>query len=167
MQVLIFYLGNDRYALVTDTIREILPMLELKGIPGAPSYVSGLMNYRGTPVPVIDLSAMALGRPSRDLLSTRILVVDYPWTKQEPGFIGIIAEKVLEVIREDQKGFVPSGVTVDKAPYLGLVKSRMDGMIQLIEIEDLLPLRVRQILYQKVRDEAGKARTPEQEEAPI
>ena len=59
MQFLLFSLGNDRYGLDTRRVVRVLPQLELKEIPQAPGWVAGLMNYRGQPVPVIDLAMLA------------------------------------------------------------------------------------------------------------
>ena len=50
----------------------------IKQIPQAPPAVAGSLNYRGAPVPVIDLSQLTLGRPAARRLSTRIVLVHYP-----------------------------------------------------------------------------------------
>ena len=47
------------------------PLLELKKIPESPRGVAGIFNYRGRPVPAIDLNQLAMGQPAVDLLSTR------------------------------------------------------------------------------------------------
>src|SRR5580692_2688337 len=75
---LLFQLGHDRYALEASRVLEVLPLLELKKLPGAPRGVAGIFNYRGRPVPAVDLSEMTLGRPASERLSTRIIVVNYP-----------------------------------------------------------------------------------------
>ena len=78
MLFLLFELGNDRYALDVRQIAEVLPLVAVKQIPRAPQAMTGLFNYRGAPVPVIDLSQLTLGRPSARRLSTRIVLVHYP-----------------------------------------------------------------------------------------
>ena len=57
------HFGDDRYVLNTGQISEILPMVQLKRIPQAPPGVAGAFNYRGVPVPVVDLAQLMLGRP--------------------------------------------------------------------------------------------------------
>jgi chemotaxis-related protein WspB len=47
MLLLLFEIGNGRYALETSQIIEIVPLVNLKKIPTTPAYVAGLMNYRG------------------------------------------------------------------------------------------------------------------------
>ena len=53
---------------------EVLPLMNLKRVPGAPAGLAGVLNFHGTPVPVIDLNQMALGEPAARRLSTRIIL---------------------------------------------------------------------------------------------
>ena len=64
MLFLLFQMGEDRYAIEATQVLEVLPLVNFKRIPGAPSSMAGVFNYHGTPVPLIDLSELALGRPS-------------------------------------------------------------------------------------------------------
>ena len=75
MLFLLFQLGRERYALEAGQVAAVLPLLSIKEIPQAPPAVAGLCNYRGRPVPVIDLSELTLGRPAQSRLSTRIVLV--------------------------------------------------------------------------------------------
>jgi chemotaxis-related protein WspB len=56
MLFLLFQLGEERYALDTSHVAEVLPLVAITPIPQAPTGVAGLFNYRGAPVPAIDLS---------------------------------------------------------------------------------------------------------------
>jgi len=78
MLFLLFQLGNDRYALEAGRVVEVLPLVELKGLPQSPPGVAGVFNYRGQPVPAVDLCALTLQRPAQECLSTRIIVVRCP-----------------------------------------------------------------------------------------
>ena len=75
MLFLLFCLGADRYAIEAAQVSEVLPLITIKALPQAPPGVAGVINLRGAPVPVIDLSALALGRSASPWLSTRIVVV--------------------------------------------------------------------------------------------
>jgi chemotaxis-related protein WspB len=78
MLFILFQIRRDRYALPASDIIEVLPLINLKGLPNAPAGVAGILNYRGTPVPVIDVNEMILGEPAAQRLSTRIILVKYP-----------------------------------------------------------------------------------------
>src|SRR6185503_19851205 len=101
MLFLYFQLGVDRYALDCSQVVEVVPLLGIKRIPQAPAAVAGVFNYRSKPVPVIDLSRLALGRPARPHMSARIIVVTYPGEDDTQHLLGLIAEKATETVRRD------------------------------------------------------------------
>ena len=56
-QFLRFALGNERYAVRIDAVREILEVVRMTPLPLMPAFVRGVMNLRGAVVPVVDLGA--------------------------------------------------------------------------------------------------------------
>jgi chemotaxis-related protein WspB len=149
MLFLLFQLGQDRYALDTACLVEVLPMVKLKELPQAPAGVLGAFIYHGAPVPLIDLASLALGTPSRLLMSTRIILANYREPGGESHLLGLLAEQATETIRREAADFVDSGVAVDTAPYLGPVTTDARGIIQRIEINRLLPSCVRDQLFRQ------------------
>jgi len=129
MLFLLFRLGNDRYALDAGRVAEVLPLVAVTAIPQAPEGVAGLFNYRGAPVPAIDLSQLTIGRPARRRLNTRIVLVNVPDAHGSTRLLGLIAEQVTETVRRDPSDFVTSGVTNDQAPYLGRVATDERGLV--------------------------------------
>jgi len=55
VQVVVFALGQEEYAMPIEVVREITRLGEVRTIPKAPSYLSGLINIRGKAIPLIDL----------------------------------------------------------------------------------------------------------------
>jgi chemotaxis-related protein WspB len=149
MLFLLFQLGGDRYALDAVQIAEVLPLLSLTAIPDAPPGVAGLMNYHGAPVPVIDLSALALGRPSRSRMSTRMILVHYPDATGTSRLLGLVAERATETMRREPADFVASGVNSDGAPYLGPVVTDDRGVVQRVTVSALLSDAVRDALFRQ------------------
>ncbi|MRX10675.1 chemotaxis protein CheW [Pseudoduganella sp. FT25W] len=146
MKLLVFHIGADRYGLRLRDVVRVLPLLELKQLPLAPDAVAGLMDLHGASVPVIDL-CRASGLPSgEDHFDTRIIVADYVTPEGAHHQLGLRAERVLGVqdVRDDQ--LVDSGVRA--APFLGQVASDSQGMLQLVELEQLLPAELRALLFQ-------------------
>src|SRR3954471_20480377 len=121
MLFLLFELGPDRYALDAREVAEVLPLVTLKHIPHAPPAVAGIFNSRGPPVPVVDGSQLALGRPAERRLSTRIVLVHHEDDDGERRLLGLIVERVTQTVRREETDFVPSGVTSEGAAYLGPV----------------------------------------------
>lgn len=150
MLFILFELGTDRYALDAGQVAEVLPLTRIKQVPQAPAGVAGVLNYRGAPVPVIDLSEMMLGRPAQRRLSTRIILARYPEAGGDTRLLGLIAEKATESMRREAADFVASGVTNEEAAYLGPVASDGHGLVQWIEVKNLLSAPVREVLFGQV-----------------
>jgi len=153
MLFLLLQLGDDRYALNASQVIEVLPLLQLKKLPQAPAGVAGIMDYRSTPVPVLDLSELALQRPAHPRLSTRIIVVNLAEGQDEPRLAGLIAEHVTETLRCDPDDFVSSGFENSRTPYLGPVVTDARGMIQWVKPAALLPSS----LYDEILRQSAEA----------
>lgn len=152
MLFLMFQLGKDRYVLDTAQVEAVLPLLAVKQLPAAPVGVAGAISYRGTPVPLIDLSVLALGRPAAPVLSTRIILLRYPAEPAEPRLLGLIAERAVETLARNPSDFVASGVEAGTPPYLGPVAADEEGLIQWIRPEALLPPAIRDILFRQLAE---------------
>jgi chemotaxis-related protein WspB len=145
MKVLVFHIGDDRYGLRLTAIVRVLPLLELKRLPLVPDYVAGLMDLHGDPVPVIDLSRLAGLAPAALQFDTRIVVVDYHAPDGTSHALGLMASRVRGIADIKQEELGDSGVAT--APFLGQVASDADGMLQLIELDQLLSNEVRALLF--------------------
>ncbi len=149
MLFLLFHVGKERYALDAGRVVEVVPLLTLKKIPQAPKGVAGLFNYRGLPVPAVDLCELALNKPAEERLSTRIIIVNYPDAEGYPHWLGLIAEQATELLRKETSDFADSNVRIGAAPYLGPVLMDGQAVIQRIHEERLLPDSVRDMLFSR------------------
>jgi chemotaxis-related protein WspB len=147
MLFLLFQLGKDRYALEAARVVEVIPLVELKQLPQAPAGVAGVFNYRGCPVPAVDLSELTMGRPAAERLSTRIVVTNYADGRGQNHLLGLIAEQATETLRCEPGDFVPAGIQLKAAPYLGPVFMDSRGPIQWLHEQRLLSEPVRQLLF--------------------
>ncbi|UGQ47745.1 chemotaxis protein CheW [Massilia endophytica] len=147
MKLLVFHIGDDRYGLRLGVVRRVLPLMELKGLPLAPPAVAGLMNLHGESVPVIDLSRISGEAASRPHFDTRIVLVDYKAPDGTVHALGLVAERVFGVQEVDSGAMAESGVQA--APFLGPVAGDAGGMVQLVEVERLLPESLRALLFQR------------------
>jgi chemotaxis-related protein WspB len=138
MLLLLFEIGSGRYALDVNQIIEIVPLVKFKKIPSTPDYVAGLMNYRGTGTPVIDLNQLVESVPFKDVLSTRIIVVDYPVPGRGKKKLALIANKVTETARTTITRHPPAGVIMDKSLYDGEVIPETNEMIQWFDLQKML-----------------------------
>jgi chemotaxis-related protein WspB len=138
MLYLLFQLGQDRYALAANHVVEVLPLVAVKTLPGALRGVAGLMDYRGDAVPVIDLSALALGVPAVQRTSTRLFMVRYPLPGGGERLLGLTAERGTETMKCAPEDFRPTGAEGVGVRYLGPVVRDARGLIQRVELAALL-----------------------------
>jgi len=150
MLFLVFQLGKDRYALEAGRVVEVVPLLALKRLPHAPKGVAGVFNYRGQPVPAVDLSELTLGQPAVERLSTRIIVVRHPDAAGRDRLLGLVAEHATETLRADPMSFVDAGVKLGAAPYLGPILMDVAGPVQWLHEQRLLPENVRHLLFSEL-----------------
>lgn len=150
MLFLMFRLGEDRYLLDTARVSAVLPLVALKALPGAPAGVAGAFNYRGTPVPVIDLAKLALGREATQVLSTRIVLIE----DEEGRLLGLIAEEAVATVERSRAEFRQTGLEAGLPAYLGPVVADEHGLLQWIRPGDLLPPEIRDALDRRLQGEA-------------
>ena len=147
MLLLLFQLGKDRYALEATRVVEVVPLLALRQIPQAPKGVAGVFNYRGRPVPAVDLNELTLGQPATERLSTRIIIVNYPDAMGVNRLLGLVAEHATEMLHYDANKFMETGLKMEAAPYLGPVALHSKGPVQWVHIQKLLSEPVRDLLF--------------------
>ena len=150
MLFVLFQLGNDRYAMDVSRVVEVAPLLELKALPHAPKGVAGIFNYRGQPVPALDLCEITTGKPARERLSTRIIIISYRHETGSEHLLGIIAENATQTLRKDPGEFVDPGLKIGAAPYLGPMLMDAKGTIQWINEQRLVSGHVRELLLNEV-----------------
>ncbi|MGF6206673.1 chemotaxis protein CheW [Pseudomonas frederiksbergensis] len=145
---LVFRVGNERYALQAIEVAEVLPRVPLKPIARAPEWVAGVFAYRGTVVPVIDLSALTFGQPAQARTSTRLVLVHYRPDEATPAqLLGLILEQATDTVRCNPADFQPYGLDNRQAPYLGPVRKDAQGLLQWVRVADLLDEQVRGLLF--------------------
>lgn len=81
------------YGCDIDDIREIVPYRQATRLPGAPSYVQGLINLRGTIVTVLDL-AVRLDATRPAIADGSIMLVALPGSAR---LVGIAVQEVMDV----------------------------------------------------------------------
>jgi chemotaxis-related protein WspB len=150
MLLLLFQAGACRYGIDACDVVEVIPPVACKSLPNAPSFVAGLVNYRGAVVPVVDLTCLLGGQPSQRRLSTRIILARYGGAGEH--VLGLLAEGVTETVSCREQDSQPSGIEVEGSPFLGSVLSDREGMIQRIILREVLPPALRESLFRREAD---------------
>ena len=144
---LLFRLKAERFALDVHEVIEVLHHRPLKPIAQAPAWVAGVFAHRGVLIPVIDLAQLTFATPSLQRTSTRLVRVHYRPDDGRDLQLGLILEQASETLRCHADDFQPYGLDNPEAAYLGPVRQDERGLVQRIQIADLLPEAVRQLLF--------------------
>lgn len=128
-------IGRDAYAISCEAVERILPFAALKALPGGERGLTGLLNYQGQAVPVVDLCLLLSGQPAREVMNTRIVLC--PLEGSASGWLGLLVEGVTRTQRLEDGDFTPGGATGDAC--LGAVTPDEAGLLQRIEVPNVLP----------------------------
>ncbi|EPR43965.1 CheW protein [Desulfovibrio sp. X2] len=110
-------LDREHFALDIYSVREILDMTDITRIPQTPEYMRGVVNVRGSAVPVVDLR-LKFGMPAAErTLNTRIVILEIA-RGEKASAVGVIADSVKEVLEIDSARIDPpprmgTGIKVD------------------------------------------------------
>ena len=134
-QYLVLLVCGRAFAVPTRRIREIVPSLLLTPVPQTPAWLAGECNYRGRILPVVDLGTLFCGRPSRELLTTRILI-----TEPEHGILlGLKTESVESVLTIPETHWEEECLVRSELACLDGLTLSDDRILQRMEIDALLP----------------------------
>jgi purine-binding chemotaxis protein CheW len=122
-QYLTFVVAGEEYAIPILRVREILAYTPLTRVPRAPKFISGVMNLRGSVVPVVDLR-IKLGLSETAITAqTCIVVVEVTNEQSTTMTMAILAEEVKEVLELADEEIEPApafGTKIDLSFLLGM-----------------------------------------------
>lgn len=132
-----FSLGGEDYALPALRIREIIEYEPITPLPGAPPSVRGVINLRGSVVPVVDL-AVAFGLPSTVAAASTCVVVAELEVAGEVCPLGLLADAVHRVLELSPADIEPPpsfglGTRLEYLSGMG----KIDGQKKFLMILDL------------------------------
>ena len=124
-QYLTFMIGGEEYAVSLLKVKEIIEYDTVTEIPKTPEWIRGVINLRGSVVPVVDLAVKFRQSPSVAGKLTCIVITEVE-TGEEAAVMGIMADSVRQVIdlRPQDIEESPSFGTRIKVDYLlGMARS--------------------------------------------
>lgn len=166
MQAVVFYVGSERFAVDSAAIVMVVPGIEPRPVPGAHDAVTGVIDYRGTVVPILDLCRLFGHGPCPVKLANRILICDLSggdgsggrWYQSgaDADYLGILAENVTRVaeLDPDAPGSHP-GPETEGFSGLGRILRDGDDLVQLVKVADLIPADVLATVRRRATPEAG------------
>ncbi|MBI9101495.1 MAG: chemotaxis protein CheW [Spirochaetales bacterium] len=138
-QFLTFSLGSESYAVKVKNVREVLEVVPITHVPGMPAFMKGVLNLRGSVVPVIDLRKKFGMTEAVKTVDTSIIIMEIE-NGEDTIQIGVFVDSVHAVIE-----LLPD--KIEPAPSMGINMKTgfIDGMCE-YENKFLIILNINQIL---------------------
>jgi len=134
-QFLTFTIQDEEYGIEILRVQEIKGFSKIRPIPNAPHYIKGVINLRGTVVPVLDLRAR-FGMPETEYNQFSVIIVVSVGSK----VVGLVVDAVSDVlnITEDQVEETPElAGNIDASFFHGMGKVG-DKLVLLLDIYNLI-----------------------------
>lgn len=145
-EYLTFNVANEEYGVDILCVQEIRVLQQLTELPNKPSYIRGVINLRGTIIPIVDLRTR-FNKPEVDHGDKTVVIILKEQSPNSPGCLGIIVDMVSEVYNF-------SSAEINEAPAFGSqidhcfihgLASVDNKLIVLLDTSQLLDI---EILYQ-------------------
>jgi purine-binding chemotaxis protein CheW len=136
-KVIVFRVGSQEFAVDAIAVREIRGWTPPKPLPRSPIFVCGVVNLRGTVLPVVDLAAL-LGLSVATPTPRHVIIVVYVGAR----LIGLLADAVSDIlsIADPQIQPTPDVACETVRTFISGLVTRDDRMISLLSLERIMPI---------------------------
>ena len=106
-QYLTYKLGDETFALDISKVREVLDFTTVTKVPRTPEFMRGVINLRGSVVPVVDLRLKFGMTKTEKSVNTCVIIVEVN-VDGETTILGALADSVQEVLDLDASHIEPA-----------------------------------------------------------
>jgi purine-binding chemotaxis protein CheW len=141
-------IGKEHFAISVFKVLEIIQFAQLTNVPNTSDFVPGVLNFRGSIVPVIDMHKRFNVRPTSG--NDKMVVVVDVSTRESNVLIGLLVDQVTDVIEFDLK-------SIKSVPDLG-IKYNPEFLEGFIEHDDrnIMVLNIDRVLNVKELSEVSE-----------
>ncbi|MDF2636148.1 MAG: CheW protein [Pelosinus sp.] len=135
VQLVVFKLGREEYSVSILQVQEIKRITDITRVPHTPDYIKGVINLRGSVLPVIDLKKRLNLPQQMSTEDTRIIIV-----KVGELSVGMIVDAVSEVMTINQENIDSPDVVAGSvaASYLSGVGKLDNRLLILLNLEEII-----------------------------
>ncbi len=136
--VVVFKLGDEKYGVPIEAVREIIPPSDITPVPGAPSFFEGVLNVRGELVSVISMRRFVGMEELGEDVPVKILII----ASSDGTVQGLLTDDVSSIVDIPPEGIQPLD---DNANDLGFSKGLLKGVVEtdeglvvIVDVEKML-----------------------------
>jgi purine-binding chemotaxis protein CheW len=134
-QFLTFNLGDELYGVDILRVQEIKGYTAVTKIPNTPSHIKGVLNLRGTIVPIVELRTK-FGMPTIEYTTFTVIIVVVVRDKVM-GLVVDAVSDVLDIAQKDIQAPPQFGANVD-VRFLNGIGQSGDKLVALLDMDSLL-----------------------------
>lgn len=138
VELLSFYVGNHEYSVDIMSVREIRGWTKTTSLPHSPSYVQGVINLRGTVLPVVDL-ALRLGLEAKEPDERNVVVV----VDLEGRTLGLRVDAVSDILSISLNALQspPQVSSEDNNAFVRALTIVDERMVRVLDLQSVMPSR--------------------------
>lgn len=135
-EIVTFLVGEQCFCIEIGHVLEIRGWTKTTVLPHAPDYVVGLMNLRGTVLPVIDLS-LRMGLGATETSARHVIII----TRVEERIVGLLVDAVSDImtIRDGDMKPTPDVASSMTRAFIQGVFSVEDSLVRAIDVHEVIP----------------------------
>jgi purine-binding chemotaxis protein CheW len=135
-QYLTFKLSEEVYALDIGKVREVLDFTSVTKVPRTPEFMRGVINLRGSVVPVVDLK-LKFGMPMTEKTVNTCVIITEVTTDGDTTVLGCLADSVQEVLElgQEQISAPPRIGTRLRTEFITGMGKRDDRFLIILDID--------------------------------
>jgi len=134
-QLLTFEVGGSRFALPVRLLHEVVRAVAIAPLPKAPPIVEGVINVRGTVVPILDI------RQRFGLSPTPVAPEQHLLIAQSGGrVVALRVDRAVDLVSVDEAAIESAARVVPGAEYVAGIAKLPDGLIVIHDLERFLSL---------------------------
>ncbi len=141
VQLVTFQVGAEEYGLPIHVISEVIRPHKITALPKMPAFVEGVINLRGTIIPVVDLRRrFELPAERPEPRKMRMIITRGAVQAHGAGLLGLVVDGVKDVLEVDRKDIdtTPPAATGRNAEFISGMAKLGDRLIILLEIARIL-----------------------------
>jgi len=154
LDILVFGLNASRYALPAASVTEVVRAVAITALPGAPRVVEGVVNFKGTLVPVLDVR-MRFGLPPQPLAATDLLIIANSGTR----FVALRCDGGASVRRVQRSEIETDGDALSRSRFVAGLARFPDGTVIIHDLAAFLSEAESAALERALSDESAVAVT--------
>ncbi len=149
--LLVFTLGDARFGLGAMSVREVVRAVAIAPLPKAPAIVEGVINYRGTIVPVLDIRQRFRLAPAPVDPSQHFIVA-----QAGPRLVALRVDQAAELVSVSETMIHPPAAAVPGTAHVAGIAQLPDGLLVIHDLEGFLALEESKQLERAVHAQASE-----------